>query len=296
MPTGPYGWQAKLGIGATSTVDKPLRFVNESFQATRLIIPDDEITGSRDADIGQARYGPFSYIGSITLRPTAVEWSYILEWILGGTPVGTSYPIADTIVSRYMSIDRVTKVFLYDGVVVGRATINFVAGAKGTCTLDLFATGETVGNAGTFPSLTLDTTTKAFILQDNVISVNSVAVCTTSITIVIDNLLTPDEFTNCVTGPAEMVPAGPRDIRLSFTPAYDTTHSALYPPTDAGWAVTVVATNGTVSLSFSFVKVVFDRKSPTVPAANQKIRLPLDGKAYKNGSTASIVTVLDSTP
>lgn len=278
-------------------MDKPLRFVSENFAGNQLLLPDDEITGSRSASIATAVFDAFTYVGSVTLRPTVLEWSYILEWILGGTPVGTSYPLGNSIVSKYLSIDRVTKVFLYGGVVVGKATITYVAGAKLTVTLDLFATSETVNAAGTHPSLTLDTTTKQFKLQDNVISVNSVAVCTPSITVTIDNLLVGDDLTNCSTGPADYVPGGPRDIRMSFLPAFDTTHAALYPPAVAGWAVTITATAGATSMLMSFPAVVFDRKAPTVPGLAQKIRLPLDGKAYASGGdNTELAVTLDSTP
>lgn len=285
---------AQFGIGTTSTVNQRMRFVNENFVAQRLVLPDDEITGSRSADIGQARYGEYNYIGSITLHPTAVEWSYLLPWMLGTAASGTLYALADALMERYFSFDRVAKVFVYGGGVVGSWTLTFTAGQKSTLTLNLFATSETVGNAGTFPSLTLDSTTKAFVLQDNVVSVNSVTICTTTITISMDNLLTPDEFTNCSTGPQAYVP-GVRDIRVSFTPAFKSDYTALYPPSDSGWAVNVTATNGTVSLNFDFVKVVFDRLSPTVPGQNQKIRLPLNGKCYKSGSTLEMVTNLDHT-
>ena len=207
----PMGYASQFAIGSADPVDQRMRFTTENFQAQRQQLPEDEITGSASADLATVRYGPMSYVGSVTLRPNAVEWSYLLPWILGGTPSGTTYPLADTLMEKYFAFDRVTRAFLYSGGVVGRATLNCDPVNKLSVTLDLFATAENA--AYSFPTLSLSSTTKPFVLTDSVIAVNSVTVCTTSIQVVIDNVLTPDDLTNCSVGPTSYIRSGPRDNR-----------------------------------------------------------------------------------
>jgi len=296
MPTDPTGSLAKFGIGDSSPVDVGLRFVSENFAGTRTQLPDDEITGSASADLATVRFGPYSYAGSVVLRPTCNEWIELLPWMLGGTPSGNTYPLGDSIVEKYFSFDLVTKVLTWAGGVVGSWSITCNAQQKFSLQLDLFATGETVANAGTFPALTLDEDSKPFVLSDfGTITVNSVGICVPAITISGNNLLTADELTNCSTGPTAFIRSGPRDIRISFTPAFRSAYASLYPPSEDGWPVQIEGVNevdgGTIT--FDFPAVVFDRISPSVASRAEKIRLPLNGKAWKSGNDLEMeVTVV----
>lgn len=289
----PMGYAGQFAIGASDPVDQRIKLKSETLKGSRLVLDPGDITGSASAEISTVRYGAYTYAGTIVCKPNAVELSYLLPWILGGTPSGTTYPLADTMVAKYVALKRVTDSFLYGGVQVGKATFSCDAGKPLEVALDLYALSETPGYA--FPSLSLSTTTRPFILSDAVISVNSVAVCTTSITVVIDNMLTPAEFTNCTTGPEALIRTAPRDIRVGFTPAFAGDAAALYPPSEAGWATTITWTDGTVSLLMSFVKVVFDRESPTIADLASVIRLPLNGRAFKSGSTLELICTLDAT-
>jgi hypothetical protein len=293
-----FGYQAKAAIGAANPPDKPLPFVSESFQATRTAMDDDQVRGTRSQLIGNTRYGPESFTGQIVCRPTAKMLVDLLPWILGGTPVGTSYPLAETIPERYLSIDRSDgtaegKVFLYSGVKVARATFNCVAGAPWTLTLDLMALTETVGAAGSHPVIAYDSTTRPFILSDIAISVNAVTICTPVVNIIIDNALEADELTNCSTGPAALL-SFDRLIDVSFTPSWGRVES-LYPPTDTGWATTVTLTDGTVSCLFDMPTVVYNKQSPTIEGKRSKIRLPLNGRAKATTPLDELEITLDST-
>ena len=52
-----------------------------------------------------------------------------------------------------MTIDKVTKVCTYPGVIVNKATLQSSEGTPMKLALDLIGTTETVASAGTFPSV-----------------------------------------------------------------------------------------------------------------------------------------------
>jgi hypothetical protein len=109
--------------------------------------------------------------------------------------------------------------------------------------------------------------------------------------IVIDNKLDGDRFLNSRTRTA--IVAQDREVMVNFSLPWGDAVAA-YNSGVGGVAVTVTFTNGTVSLAFSFVKVVFPRKSPTVPG-KQEIMLPLQGVAKSSGATKELVVTLDHT-
>lgn len=290
------GFYSKLGIGSASPVTVPLDFVSESLVLTEEFKDRGGLRGTRSHNIENMRAGLRRVDGSLVLQPTAVELANIMAWILGGTPVGTSYPLGETLSSKYVAIDRSDgtdgKVFEYSGCVVSRATFRSSPGELLEVTLDLVGVDETVGNAGTFPSLTLDTTTAPFIFHDLALSVGGTSYSTRDIEIVIDNRVDGERFFNSQTRTA--APAQDREISISLNLPYGEAEAA-YNTGIGGAAVTATFTNGTVSVLFSFVKVVFPRRSPNVPGKTE-IMLPLVGMAKKSGSTAELAVTLDSTP
>ena len=286
------GYAAKLGIGATSTVNLPLDFLNESLMADEEFVDRNGIRGTRSHIIEPMRQGIRRIGGSITLQPTAVELTTLLPWILGTPAVGNLYALAETVPAMYVSIDRVLKVFQYDGCKVNRAVFSGSAGQPLTVTLDLIGIDETVNNAGTFPSLTLDTTTDPFMFHDCVLVINSVTYNAPEIEIVVDNMLDTERFFNSATRTS--ITAQNREISVNTRLGYGDA-SAAYATGIGGVGATATFTNGATSLLFDFVKVVFPRKSPTV-AGKTEIMMPMQGTAKMSSTTLELVTTLDSAP
>lgn len=290
------GYNAKLGIGTTSTVDKPLDFLNESLACDETFVDRSGLRGTREHPVEVLRQGIRRIGGQITLQPTAVEWASLLPWILGTDASGTAYALAETLQSRYVTVDRSDgtdgKVFTYDGCKVNKATIKASQGELLTLTLELLGVDETPANAGTFPSLTLDLTTGPFIFSDLAMTIAGTTYQSKEFTLTIDNKLDGERFLNSLTRTALI--AQDREISLELQLPYGDAEAA-YNTGVAGAAVVATFTNGTVSLAFSMAKVCFPRKSPTVQG-KQEIMLPLHGIAHKSGSTLSLVTTLDSTP
>jgi hypothetical protein len=289
-------FQGQLGIDTNATVTLRQDYVHEDVKVQEEFKDTNGLRGTREHDITRVRAGNRRIGGPITMEPTAVEWAALLPWILGGTPSGTTYPLADSApTGRYVVVDRGAKVFSYNGCQVDRATIRGSEGNALEVTLDVVGIDESVGNSGTFPSLSLDTTTGPFMFTDSsgAVSINSATTNIKNIEIVIDNQIDKGRFYNSQT----LVTVQPMDrhITVAFDVPYGDS-SALYNTGAGGVAVTATFTNGTVSIAFSFVKVTFPRESPTYVNGRGEVMLRLRGKAYKSSSTLSLVTTLDSTP
>jgi hypothetical protein len=290
---GYWGYVSQLGIGTTSTVDQRLDYLSESLACQEEFPDTGGLRGTRSHAVERVRAGIRRVAGTITLQPTAVELSYLLPWILGANASGTTYALADALQSRYVSVDRGAKVFLYDAVWVDSATFRATQGSPLSVTLNLVGSDETVNNAGTFPSLTLDTTTNAFMFHDCVLSIGGSAYSARDFELTINNHVDRERIFNAQVL-STATKAMDRNIMMRTSLPYGDA-TAAYATGSSGVAVTATFTNGAVSCLFSLVKVCFPRRSPTVPG-RQEIMLPLEGVAYMSSSTRELVTTLDSTP
>jgi hypothetical protein len=296
------GFNAKMGIGTTSTVDQPLDFLNEGVACNENFIDRAGIRGTREHPIEVTRVGLRRIEGPISMAPTAVEWSYLLPWILGADASGTTYALAETLQARYLTVDRSDanssgtdgKVFTYDGCKVNRARIHCAQGELLGCDLDIVGIDETVANNGTFPAITLDITTGPFTFSDSAgaLSLGGSAYSARSLEIVIDNKIDTERFFNSNTRTA--VVAQDREILVNMELGYGDAE-AIYNSGIGGLAGTFTFTNGAVSIVFTFPKIQFPRRSPTV-RGKQEVMLGLQGRAHRSGSTPSLSVDLDSTP
>lgn len=289
---GVFGWAGQLGVSASNPVDARFDFQSESLALDENFVDTNGLRGTRARAIERLRQGNRAVSGQIRLQPTAVELAALLPWILGANASGTTFALADTLQTRYVSVDRSLKVFTYDTVAVDRATFRASQGEPLELTLDVVGKDETIGNSGTFPSLSIDITTGPFIFTDLVFVISGTTVNARSIELVIDNRIDRNRYFNSQT----LVTAQPMDRMITLTtqlPYGD--HSALYGTGVAGVATTATFTNGATSLLFSMVKVAFPRKSPNYGGGREELMLPLVGQAMKSSTTLELVTTLDST-
>lgn len=274
--TAAVGVLARLGIGASSPVTNPLAFLNESLALEETMIDTAGLVGSRSHPLGRVRQGTRKVHGSITLHPTMTEWAYLLQWILGGAPSAGVYPLAESLIPQYVTVDRVQKVFTYSGVYVSRATIRGAAGEPLQVTLDLLGIDEAVGSAGTFPNLVLDEASPPLMFFDLALTANGVSTNAREIELVIDNHLEDGRFLNSQT----LVSIFPKDrtIECNLTVPFGDS-SALYGLGPGGFAVLGTFTDGADSLAFSLPSVVAPRRSPTVPGHEEEfLHLPCAAK------------------
>lgn len=283
----------KLGISASNPVDAQFDFKQESLSCREEFLDGNGLRGEMQHDVSRVRRNLRRIGGQLSLQPNPAELALLLPWILGTPASGTTYALSDAPPARYVTIDRVTKVFTYDGCKVDQAVFRASRGMPLDLSLDVVGIDETVGNSGTFPSLSIDRATGGpLMFSDAVISHAGTEYTPADFTMSIRRKIDKDRFFNSLT----LVSVVPHDLEITVEmrlPYGDA--SAVYNSGPGGVAIVATFTNGTQSLAFTLAKVCFPRQSPNLPNRSE-VMVSLRGNAYKDGSTASLATVLDSTP
>jgi hypothetical protein len=284
------GFQCKMGIGTTSTVDLPLIFETEDVKRTQKYENDAGITGTVQEYNEHARVVMEEFAGPITLPCTPDNLRYLLPPVLGAAASGTSFPLAETIPDRYLTIDRGAKVYTYFGK-FGKMVIKGQAGQIVKMTVDFMGYSYSVGDAGTFPSLSLPTN-PPYAMQDLTLTLESIARKASDFELTIDRA--PEAVQRNALGP-DVIQATRLAVLLSCTNPWHLDNYDLM--TTTGAAGSVALTNGTVSCTFSIAKLLADQADPTAAAGKTGLlpaKLNLQGK--RTSSTAILVVTNDYTP
>lgn len=293
---GTYG---KFAIGSANPVDVRLRYRDEDFTEKLELVDGNAITGTLDDQIELMRDGAKRLSGPVNMIPNAYEIQQLLVWILGGTPAGSgtvTYPVtqANDLPEKFVCIDRVIKVFIYNGVKVNKAT--FRATQNGPLELSLELIGKsttTEGAAGSFPALTLNVANGPFIFRDLVMTVAGTTVKAKEFTLTIDNMLNAERFFNAQT--LQSIDQEDRKITFETSLPYGDYHALKAGMVAAGTAVVATFTNGGAALVFNMVKVAIPYRDPATPGKTE-LMLSVSGDAKASGSTASLVTSLNIGP
>lgn len=259
--------------------------LNETFLDT------EGMRGSRSHFIDRIRRVQSRVEGRLMFAPTPAELVTLLPMAYGGTPSGTSYPLAETIaLSNWIAVRDGTS-YAYAGVGVDTMTISASAGGPMTLALDVIGKTETV-SSGTIGSNTIDASTGGpFVLSDCAVTVGGSSYEVNQIEIAVQNFLEV-KHRNSVT-PTQIV-ATDRVVTVSAAFSLGDA-AALYGSSIAGVAVVATFTNGNCSVAFTMSKVAAP-KQPLPFGERGILDLPWRGIAKKTGSTAELTTVLDSTP
>jgi hypothetical protein len=294
MADASMGHQAQLALDAVTPFDsssEPYEFVSEKLRKQGQILDTSGIRGTRSHASERTREGTYEVSGSITLHASPAMLDNLLPRILGAAESTDTFDLAETIPEFQVMVDRVAKVFTYQGCKIDRATFRGSAGGLVELSLDILGKTESVGNAGTFPSLTLPTD-PPYVMQDGVLTLLASARKFTDFEIVIDNALA-SRFSNSQT--ATDISPTDRIVTFRCSNPYTSDETDLYEQALAGAAATLVFTNGGYSTTFSFATLQFPDLSPVV-AGKGEIPLTLEGIARKSGSTAELIVTHDSAP
>jgi hypothetical protein len=291
MAVSSQGFASSLGIDSANPVAKGFEFDSASLTKNATIIDSSGLRGSRSHRSERTRAGNYTIQGTIELTPSPEDLALLLPWVLGAAASGTTYALADSLVDRYVTIDKVAKVYTYAGVQVNKATFHGAEGQAMKLTLDLVGKSESEANAGSFPGVTYSNTAP-FMFSDSVLSLVGAARDVKQWTVTIDNSL-DTAFYNSVTATR----ITPRDRVVSFdcTNPFTATETDLYNQAVAGSAATLTLTNGGYSLSFAFAALQVPARGPSING-RQEIPLVLSGIARMSGGTKELVVTLDSTP
>lgn len=290
-----YGYQSQLGIDTANPTTKRFDFQEEELVLDEEFLDMNGLRGTRSRDISRVAQNIRRCHGPIVFQPDAVELALLLPWALCGTPSGSptvTYPLADALVTRFVQIDRGSKVFTYNSVGVDRMTIRGAQAQPLVITLDLVGIDETLGNAGTFPVLSIDTANTPFIFTELVLNVGGTNYAVPGFELIVDNAIDKERFFNSQTLTA--VNGTDRHVLLNLEPPYGDA-SALYGTSAAGITATATFTNGNAILTLSMTKVAFPRHSPRVRGRSE-VMFPIQGVCYKSAGTLELVTTLNPGP
>lgn len=293
-----YGPLQQLGIDSANPVT--VRF---DFQEFPLVVQEEFHDGnglrgtlahdvSRNvANIRRVLTNP----GLAIFEPTAVEWANLLPWILGGTTSGSptvTYALGETRPSRFCTLDRVTKVFTYNGVAVDKFTIKGSKGNPVTLELDLVGIDETEANSGTFPNLNLDVVNGPFMFASTTFSINSITHQAQDFEIHGDFKIDRERLLNSAT----LTQANPTDLLLTFKATIpEAVAEDIYGLGPAGTQVVVTCTNANAVMTFTMVKVAAPRHSPRSQGRNEVLQY-WEGQAFKSAGARELVTTLNPGP
>jgi hypothetical protein len=285
-PNPALGVNARMALGATSTVDKPFDFESETLGLRESFLDPQGLRGTRSHAASRVRPNSRLVTGDVVLAaPTAQELITWLPYITGGTPAasggGFNYPLAETLSAFYLQMIRGgSSRWTYSGCRVARATFSARKGTPLQLTLSLLGVDETKDGSA-FPSLTLPTDSY-FAFEDLVFTLAGTTVDIFSWQVVIDNFLQA-RMVNSQT--ATVVYTTDRVVSGRFEIPFGDDESTFYGMAQGGVAVSSVFTNGTTSVSFTGSKFQAPRASPDV-AGRDETRLAVDG-VFRNSGTAN---------
>lgn len=290
------GMLTQFGIGTSSPVDVRIQVASEGLVCTKELRDANELRGTLSSSIDRVvtDIRRVRTRAPIRFSPNVYELGKILEWHFGGSPSGTgtvTYPLSDTRTARYVTSDRVSKVFTYNGVKTTELKIIGTFGQPIMCELSAVGIDETVGNSGTFPSLSLNTATPPWVYSQVGITSAGTTIYPKNFTLSVRYVVDEDRFFHSPT----LVSAVDHDRIITFQTsiAYRETPTIYDSSNSGGVAVVITLTNGSNVATFSMVKVAFPGDAPEI-SGREEIMLPIAGRAYKSGSTLELVTTIAS--
>jgi hypothetical protein len=293
------GTLVKVGIDTSDPVTKMYDVQSESLAMNEEVINANGLRGTAAHSSERVRAGLQRIAGNLLFKPSSVELASLLAWFTGGTPSGTptvTYPLGENMTENFVTIDRQLKVFTYAGC---KPDVTVIRGRKGEAIeieMDLVGRTETVANAGTFPAITIDTTTYPFVFSDAAVTINGTASSKASeFTITYERQIDRERF---FAGSNAMptVENYDRRVMLEFMVPYGD-HSAFYAAgfDVDGVAIVITLTNGSAVWTMTFASVIFPRISPVTPG-REEIMMSIRGQAFKVGTTLEVVNTLNPGP
>lgn len=272
----------------------------ENLQKHGRIVGGNTMRGTRSRSVERTRLGAYPVGGNFALNVSPVDLDLWLPRMLGGTEAANSFPLAETLPSFGILVDRVTQTFEYKDCMVDQWLIHGKAGVGDDdpdlleIRLNVIAKDEATGTS--YPTLTLPTGTNSYpyVMSDcSTLTLVGAARQMKEFWLVGNNFLQR----RYVSGSLTATRLSPRDRVINFRAAfpYDDDHDDLYGQAYAGTTGTLTFTNSATSKSTSFVfgTLQVPARSPTV-RGKQEVNILIEGQALKTGSTTELATTNNS--
>ena len=228
------------------------------------------------------------------MEPRPDELAALFEYILGGTPVGTAYSLAESVPACVFDVDWGQDIIRYTGK-IGKAVFRSSKGGKLTLDLSFFNYGA-VDDTISFPSIASTLTVlQPFIHHQLVATVVATAYKIDNFEFTIDNMLLTDRHFNQQT--RIDLPEQGRMTTISGDFAHTTDETALFGIAVTGVAATWVYTNAGMSLTFTTPKITAPKEPVTISGRLGETVRRINFEARKpDNTTAAWSVTLDSTP
>ena len=289
-----FGHECSFGLAASAPTTKAVEVQSFGLVGSIGSVRNQGMRGTRTHNKYGIRTGLKTSQGPIVLEPRVDELAVLLPFILGGTAIGTSYPLAEVLPSHVWDVDSVSDVYRFTGVYVNRATFRSSAGQPMSLTLECIGSDWT-NDAITFPSISGTYSVLApFMHYDLVLTVDAVAHKPDDFTLVIDNRLS-QIFRNSQT-PSFIKPAD-RIITLGMTFGNSTDEQTLWALTAITDAALVATfSQATTSLAFTLPTAQTMQETPRVNGRPTEVTRSFQFQARATAALGELTTVLDSTP
>ena len=284
------GWASQVGViaSADAAPTSQFEFLSCDVGKRAALIESPGMRGTRSHFKDSVNEGPYTVSGSLVMEPRPDELAFWLPFILG-----TSGALTEAIAEFCLTVDKVAAVYKYTGCKVNRARFQSQERQNLKMTLEIEGKTEVPAAAGTFPDLSATLSVlQPYIHQQGVLTVGSAKEFKTA-EVLIDNALVLDRFLNSLTR-TELSP-GDRIIKLTTDNPFTSDELALYVLAIAGSAATLVYTNGTKSVTFSFANLKVPAQGPAIQSRTAEIPLRLEFQAFQDGATKELVVTNDAT-
>jgi hypothetical protein len=305
MASCAQGSQARLYVepgSAPHTFDsnsETYEFLYESMQKRGRIIGGNAIRGTRSSASERTRAGAYPVGGRIAMNVDPAMLDLFLPRILGGTESADSFPLAESLPSFGVLINKVTQTFEYKDCMVDRAMLHGKGGpGEGDpdlleLVLELRATDRVTGTS--VPNVTLSTASNArnYIHYDAAFSFLSATRQVKEWWVLIDNHLHA-RWVNSLTA-TRFCPAN-RTIAVRAVLPYDDDHDDLLDQVNAGATGTITITNAAATglvTTLTFGTLQTPAEDPIVRGKTE-IDIYLNMIARSVTSTKELVVTNDS--
>jgi hypothetical protein len=272
---------SKLGFGAADPVDTALNFSSFDLGVTRELGNYNGTRGDFFPDANRMIENRRVVTPRFSSDPTTPELAKLLEWVMGGTPTGTTtktYPWSDTPAARNLHYKpKVGEEWFLSGVGVDQATFSAAVGQ----THD-----DTRAN---FPALTYDTTLQPFVLSQLVLTVGGVVRQTQDFSFVVTGGIDRERFLNSLTLTALL--RHNANFALSFNVPSGDNAASFWSSGIAGASCTAVFMNASTGavLTFDFAKLKWAPVAPSFPPGSEgMIRINATAVKSAGGSPATV--------
>ncbi len=277
-------------------------FYGETMRKIASVVHPQVITGDRSEHGERARGGPSLYYGTITFGVSPAEMAFWAPYFMGTVASGTTFALsANALLPFAVLINKVTASFEFSSCYVDKALVVGKQGGPGgppnflTLQLTIYALAYQKDPSPPTTAISLaDGSYFPLVFEDTVgaVTIKAAARETKQFAILINNFVKA-RYVNSVE-PSILYPIH-RQVSLQTRHPYDTGTSALDDVAlSASAAGSIVATNGTVSVTWSFALLQLMSRSPVVGGKNEIDLLSLYNSRM-TGSTKECTLTVDST-